>query len=135
VRHPYKIIKGDEGEMYHLAAIEIAILIWERAGYTIKSLPLIYVTDQRAGYMKFLNGTIQVPRWIFSRAEKDINYAVYYIAHELAHFHNWMNGIHEHHGQTFMLAFRELCPEECQGYEHDYKPRAAKTAGVGKRTR
>jgi hypothetical protein len=135
VNRPYKIIKGPLGEAYHLAAIEIAILLWERAELDIEKMPAIYVTTQRGGYARS-DIFIQIPTWVLERlrrghpVEVEGNYLTYYIAHELAHIMDYMFSFNRGHGQSFMTEFKRICPPECQGMNTDTNPALRKHTGL-----
>lgn len=95
----------------------------------------IYVAWCRVGRADFLNRIVRVPAWVFTPT---VNFcfkglvpggdpfAAYYLAHELAHVKSRTGD----HGEAFMSAFRELCPEAVQWYETIYKPRNASLAGI-----
>jgi hypothetical protein len=87
----------------------------------------LYVTDTNTGRVKFKNWkvtTITIPLW--AHLDDREGYEVYYLAHELAHAYGdgWQ------HNATFYKWFDLICPEEYQHYELEYKPRAAKAAGI-----
>lgn len=53
-------------------------------------------------------------------------YAKYYLCHEVAHLMVPM----EQHSVKFMKALMKICPADAVYYEHDYKPTAARAAGI-----
>ncbi len=85
-----------------------------------------YIVSQRRGRCYPKHKVITIPLWVFGREDKE--YAVYYIAHELAHM-GWGDN-EASHGIEFMQRFKLICPEHLQHYELLYKPRNAKAAGI-----
>ena len=98
-------------------ASRIAEKLWSDHPATIR------VKETRRG-VAHANGNVTIPAWTM-RGDKP-GYAIYYVAHELAHIKasGW------HHGPLFMRAFKELCPKSYWHYEKGYKPRNAKAAGI-----
>ena len=95
----------------------------------------IFVVNSRVGRAAYRTGTATVPGWVFKpkvhfcsrvQVEGGPAFAAYYLAHELAHILSRSRD----HGPAFMAAFQRLCPVQLQFYEHAYKPRRAKDAGV-----
>ncbi len=96
----------------------------------------IFVTDTSNGYCSYRKNMICVPVWAIdlsksakyksSNRQNPKGYDIYYIAHELAHIFTPGHS----HDTIFMNMFMNICPEEYQHFEHGYKPRAAKAAGV-----
>lgn len=112
----------------------------------------VFCTDEDRGVAYWPSRIATVPRYAF-QAEvglkwhpqssgmivipKKIGYVLYYLAHELAHIHNFddpsSDALYKNtdpHGHHFMKAFRLLCPEEYQHYEYEYKPNQAHDAEV-----
>lgn len=87
----------------------------------------IYVVDHNRGRCYYDTKTITIPAWAITK--RDIGYKIYYIAHEFAHA--FTRG--DNHGSKFMSKLKQLCPLEYVHHELDYKPRAAKAAGISRR--
>jgi hypothetical protein len=97
-----------------------------------------YVCDQQSGWC--IGGghkMIIIPLWLIDinhkhyTSQKVANkpgYKTYYIAHEMAHA---FAGVAEQHGPRFMEWLKKICPSELIHYELEYKPRNAKSAGIG----
>ena len=95
----------------------------------------IFVVAQSRGRCNYSAKTLTVPKWAFTRPKGE-GYALYYLAHEVAHAYAPGAG----HGIPFMNKLMEICPPQFQHWEHGYKPRFAAAAGVprtpdGKQTR
>ena len=96
----------------------------------------IYVTDSNNGRYRASIKTVTVPVWAYNHATKKTNddseYAIYYVAHELAHawVHADGKGDDSTHGARFYKWFKKLCPPQLWHYETEYKPRDAKRAGI-----
>lgn len=96
----------------------------------------IYVTDSSNGRYRRSIKTVTVPVWAYNHTHKktdyDAEYAIYYVAHELAHA--WVHAEEEDddspHGARFYKWFKKLCPPHLWHYEIEYKPRDAKRAGI-----
>src|SRR6266850_2469687 len=93
---------------------------------------VIQGVNQQCGRAYIRKGTyekVTVPFWV---KEKGIDYAVYYLAHELAHIADWIknNKRKLDHGPLFMEQFKRICPERLWHYEIEYKPRNAQAAGI-----
>lgn len=86
----------------------------------------MYVVNQKNGKAYWSARVITVPTWAFTRPRGE-GYALYYLAHELAHI---AAPRREMHGPIFMEHFKRLCPEHLQHYELNYKPRNAAKAGI-----
>lgn len=102
-----------------------------------------HVVDSKRGYCSYRNKEIAIPSWVFNetsirRQYGKLNiefwsgnqirdYVNYYVSHEMAHA---FAGASANHGPIFMAKFKEICPEHCQIFEHGYKPRNAKLAGI-----
>jgi hypothetical protein len=90
----------------------------------------IYCVNQRRGVCHNYRRYLTVPLWSFTRPlNKDENYWIYYLAHELSHIYAADLG-EGGHGSIFMKIFKMICPEELQYHEYGYKPRNAAAAGV-----
>ncbi len=95
----------------------------------------IFVVNARKGMAHCKAARVTIPAFVF-RAQVNFcgkgyikagaPFAAYYLAHELAH----IMAKSGQHGPAFMTAFKKLCPEALQHYEHIYKPRSAKAAGL-----
>jgi hypothetical protein len=96
----------------------------------------IYVTDSNNGRYRRNIKTVTVPVWAYnhtaSKTNDDPAYAMYYVAHELAHawVHADGGGDDSVHGARFYEWFKKLCPPQLWHYETEYKPRDAKRAGI-----
>ena len=96
----------------------------------------IYVTDSNNGRYRPNIKTVTVPVWAYNHAIKKTNddpeYAIYYVAHELAHAWVDHDGGKDDspHGRKFYAWFKKLCPPHLWHYEIEYKPRDAKRAGI-----
>lgn len=96
----------------------------------------IFCVNQRRGSCKVLiNGytleyIITVPLWAFTKGD---DYALYYLAHELAHSHShFYDAWPMKHDENFYRYFKMLCPAHLQHHEIGYKPRNAQSAGIKK---
>ncbi len=102
----------------------------------------MYVTDSNNGRFRVNSMTVTVPLWAYEHTHKktkdDPRYAIYYIAHELAHAWVYVNGESRDrqggddsmHGKKFYKEFKRLCPPDLWHYELEYKPQDAKRAGI-----
>lgn len=102
----------------------------------------MYVTDSNTGRFRVNSMTVTVPLWAYNHTHKktkdDPRYAIYYIAHELAHAWVYVNGESRDrqggddsmHGKKFYKEFKRLCPPDLWHYELEYKPQDAKRAGI-----
>lgn len=96
-------------------AIRIAAKIWPdhqckiRVGYFSR------------GHAHAESRLVSIPRWVMNSTRP--GYVKYYIAHELAHVHSGS----ELHDAKFYDSFKLLCPKSYFKFEHQYKPRNAKT--------
>ena len=114
--------------------------LWSRLTDTLTVPPGwdIYVTHSNKGYARSNSKTCTVPVWAYTMAaaEKNIHkddprYALYYLAHELAHAWAYVNGGNIRlHGPAFYTEFKRLCPPQLWHYELGYKSRDAKRAGI-----
>jgi len=84
-----------------------------------------YVVDQKRGCCYHHAQIITIPLWAFNHSDKE--YRIYYLAHELAHIRTKH---YQSHGDEFMKEFIRLCPAHLLKYELEYKPQAAKRAGI-----
>ena len=80
----------------------------------------VYLTDTAKGraHTETYNQFITVPKWAFNRSW---NYFIYYVAHELAHINDWNIFKNSGHKQTFYDCFQQLCPDNLQHFELNYK--------------
>lgn len=85
----------------------------------------IFAVDQQRGRCYYLDKVITVPVWAIQSNKK--GYWIYYLSHELAHA---CCGYDAKHGLQFQEKLKEICPEEYQHYELDYKPAFASAAGI-----
>ena len=95
----------------------------------------IYVTDSRVGRYRVNALTVTVPVWAYNattpKTKGDPEYAIYYIAHELAHAWADHDGNDpNNHDADFYDWFKKLCPAHLWHYELNYKGTAAKRAGI-----
>jgi len=88
-----------------------------------------FVVDQVRGRCYYGPKYITIPQWALSEAQNKAkhNYWVWYVAHEMSHAYN----PGDHHGARFMNTLKQICPEDCVGYELGYKPQQAMAAGIG----
>ena len=95
----------------------------------------IYVTDSHCGRYRVNAQTVTVPVWAYNatpaKTHGDPNYAIYYVAHELAHAWADHDGNDPNdHNDDFYEWFKKLCPPELWHYELEYKTRGARRAGI-----
>ena len=96
----------------------------------------IYVTDSNNGRYRHNIKSVTVPVWAYnhtaSKTNNDPEYAIYYVAHELAHAWVDHDGKRDDspHGKLFYAWFKKLCPPHLWHYELEYKPRDGKRAGI-----
>lgn len=114
-------------------------LVFARASALMRDRSLIwpndwrmYAVDQKRGRCYYHRRTITIPIWALQREQKEANYLSWYISHELAHMFSWREDAkaEDGHGPNFMRWLKFICPEHCQHYEYNYKPRNAMAAGV-----
>lgn len=95
----------------------------------------VYVTHCKAGQANASKNTVRIPSWAFDarvnfcgkgHVSGGLDFAAYYLAHELAHIQAKTGG----HGPAFMSAFKTLCPAPLRWYEAIYKPKNAAAAGI-----
>jgi hypothetical protein len=84
---------------------------------------------------------VTVPLWAWKPGddgcyihERDPDYGIYYLAHEIAH-HLAPAKKGDVHGPAFMAAFKAVCPKELWHHETGYKPRNAAAAGIAKESK
>lgn len=82
-----------------------------------------YPVKQQRGRCYYSAKVITIPVWAILKGPE---YAIYYIAHEMAHAYQPF----QDHNQNFMEQFKKLCPKHLWHHELDYKPRAAIAAGI-----
>lgn len=94
-----------------------------------------YSVDQRVGRCYYRHKIITIPKHAIMH--KQITYKIWYISHEMAHAFNTfvtVNGairVYDSHGPHFMEQLIRICPPDCVKHELGYKPRNAKSAGIG----
>jgi hypothetical protein len=93
----------------------------------------VEVRDVQAGYASRDKKFVVVPLWVMDGVQKakQPGYAVWYIAHELAHIKSPPKKVpgkqnRDIHGPHFMEALKSLCPKSYLKYEKTYKPRLSK---------
>ena len=91
----------------------------------------VFCVEQRRGRCRYSAKYITVPRWAMNEGRE--NYAVYYLAHEVAHAWTFEDSGERNHGGDFHEWFKVLCPEDAQHYELEYKPKFAAAAGISKK--
>src|SRR4051794_12961904 len=90
----------------------------------------VFAVDQRRGRAYYSKRVVTLPLWVFKNPRGE-GFALYYLAHELAHIADFDAGNRNgNHGPTFMAHFMRLCPVEFQHFEIGYKPRNAVAAGI-----
>jgi len=104
----------------------------------VKGVPenvVCYVVNQRCGKAYYAKRVITLPIWVFTNPRGE-GFALYYLAHELAHIANFDAGTwnsRKPHGPAFMEEFKKLCPVKYQHFETGYKPRNAAAAGISRK--
>ena len=103
------------------------------------------IAAQSRGYCSYIKKLIVLPAWLWNPRSIGSNlkthgeqattqtmnaYRTWYLCHEMSHA---LVGAYHNHDGTFMAKLMEICPEESLHYELGYKPRNAKSAGIGKR--
>jgi len=88
-----------------------------------RTIPEVYLVDQRKGRAYLEKGFVTIPLWAEKRGK---DYLLYYIAHELSHTLT----LSYYHDYAFYKTFMQICPETLQRYELKYKPSAARF-GIG----
>ena len=94
-----------------------------------------WVVQQRCGKAYYAKRMITLPIWVFTNP-RGKGFALYYLAHELAHIANFDAGTwdpRKPHGPAFMEEFKKLCPVKYQHFETGYKPRNAMAAGISRK--
>lgn len=89
----------------------------------------LYGTTQGCGRCYYNSRVITYPSWIL---DKSIDFREWYLAHEMAHAYNWINGTEDNHGPVFMYFLKVICPAYAVYHELGYKPRNAAAAGIGR---
>jgi hypothetical protein len=87
----------------------------------------VYITNTVRGRANLANQFITIPKFAFN---KSWDYFIYYLSHELAHINDNKTYKHRGHNGTFYTCFKQLCPDNLQGYELEYKPRNASNNGI-----
>ena len=92
-----------------------------------------YLVDQKRGRCYYREKVVTIPVWVVMNGR--VRQWVWYIAHELSHALVCEKlGISRAkkvgHGPAFQAILREICPEDVQHYEYEYKPRNASAAGL-----
>lgn len=91
-----------------------------------------YFVDQRRGYCAYEAKVITLPVWAMKR---EWSYKTHYVAHECAHAVTGKEiSSKRPHGPEFMENLKVISPKECIHWELEYKPRNAKSAGIGEIT-
>lgn len=99
----------------------------------------IYVVKQTRGRCYARAKVITIPSWVLNPPRSLVNhikngsalkYKTWYIAHEFAHAYDECR---HNHGPEFMEWLKRICPKDCIEYETEYKPRNAKSAGIGQK--
>lgn len=101
----------------------------------------IYCCDVKTGYFQYTGGgqsRIVMPLWAITKAKtrnaktglRAVGFDVWYMAHELAHYFNQVDGTDDIHGPCFMAWLQRICPAEYIHYELAYKPRLASASGI-----
>lgn len=121
----------DQAFTYWLKA-EVLPIIKKHCPEAIPPYIVIQGVDQTRGRAYLKKGTyekVTVPLWV---KEKGIDYAVWYLSHELAHIADWIKNRRKlDHGPLFMEQLKRICPPNCIHHELGYKPRNASAAGIG----
>ena len=117
VRKPRNINDTLSGELVSRVAI---------LGIPVPPGVTMYVTDSRVGRYRVNAKTVTVPVWAYNataaKCKGDPDYAIYYIAHELAHAWADVNGTDvNNHDPAFYREFKRLCPAHLWHYELNYK--------------
>lgn len=86
-----------------------------------------YVTATNRGRADYRVNNVTVPRWAWNTG---IEYAHYYLAHEIAHIIVWNSLRVRGHGSQFQAMLKQLTPYA--HHELSYKPRLAAAAGISK---
>jgi len=86
----------------------------------------IYVVNQSRGRCYYKQKTITIPSWVL--LTKSTDYKIWYICHEMAHA---LATVKDNHGPAFMATLISICPKRCVEFELEYKPRNARSAGIG----
>lgn len=94
-----------------------------------------YAVDQRVGRCYYHHKVITVPKHAILNPQ--LTYKIWYVSHEMAHAFNTFqteSGVmraYDSHGPKFMEQLIRICPENAIKHELGYKPRNAKSAGIG----
>ena len=86
----------------------------------------IWAVRQSRGRCYFRAKVITIPVWVIT--DPRIGQKIWYIAHEMAHAYDECR---HNHGPEFMEWLKKLCPPEHIHWELTYKPRNARSAGIG----
>ena len=79
--------------------------------------------NAKRGYCSYTEKLITIPAFAFEHKDKE--FLLYYIAHEVAHAVT-----RQGHTVIFAKFLKSLIPSRLYHYEEEYKPRAAKAAGM-----
>ena len=103
------------------------------------------IAVQNRGYCSQSKRLIVLPVWLWNPRSMSLQlethgeqattqtmnaYRTWYLCHEMSHA---LVEVYHNHDAVFMRKLIEICPEESLHYELGYKPRNAKSAGIGKR--
>jgi hypothetical protein len=88
----------------------------------------IYSVDQNRGRCYSQAKLITIPVWVIRDYISDPTKKVWYIAHEISHA---IDRCKHSHGPEFMEILIRVCPPNAIHHELGYKPRNARSAGIG----
>jgi hypothetical protein len=83
----------------------------------------IYICRLNRGRTFVSKKIIYIPLSAYNRG---VDYFLYYVAHELAHYVS----LSCYHDEQFYNQFKKICPLFCQYFELNYKPRNAMAYGI-----
>ena len=103
---------------------------WVQVKLTDANVQAWAVEQQRGkAYTSFSRKDIcfTIPVWVFKRP---MDYQVWYVAHEVSHCLDYINGNNSNHGPEFHRILKSICPLESQKYEWEYMKRSI-SRGLG----